>query len=75
MAQALEPMRVKLVQKDMFLQQEQQRIDRLWRKQLGRQQSLKWLEKQTHLQEKARVARNEQAIVDDMAGIYYKKKS
>lgn len=75
MAQALEPMRVKLVQKDMFLQQEQQRIDRLWRKQLGRQQSLKWLEKQTHIQEKARVARSEQAIVDDMAGIYYKKKS
>lgn len=75
MAQALEPMRVKLAQKEMFLQQEQQRIERLWRKQLGRQQGLKWLEKQTHIQEMARVARTEQAIVDDMAGFYYKSKA
>lgn len=74
MAQVLEPMRVKLAQKEVFLQQEQLRIERLWRNQLGRQQGLKWLEKQTNIQEKARVARSEQAIVDDMAGFYYKHK-
>ncbi|MCU7977211.1 hypothetical protein L5M43_18495 [Shewanella sp. SW36] len=74
MAQVLEPMRVKLAQKEVFLQQEQLRIDRLWRKQLGRQQGLKWLEKQTHIQEQAQVARREQAVVDDMAGFYYKNK-
>lgn len=74
MAQVLEPMRVKLAQKEVFLQQEQLRIDRLWRKQLGRQQGLKWLEKQTHIQEQTQVARREQAIVDDMAGFYYKNK-
>ena len=74
MAQVLEPMRVKLAQKEVFLQQELLRIDRLWRKQLGRQQGLKWLEKQTHIQEQAQVARREQAVVDDMAGFYYKNK-
>ncbi|ABN63443.1 hypothetical protein [Shewanella baltica] len=74
MAQVLEPMRVKLAQKEVFLQQEQLRIERLWRNQLGRQQGLKWLEKQTNIQEKSRVARSEQAIVDDMAGFYYKHK-
>jgi len=74
MAQVLEPMRVKLAQKEVFLQQKQLRIERLWRNQLGRQQGLKWLEKQTNIQEKARVARSEQAIVDDMAGFYYKHK-
>ncbi|MGI2022804.1 hypothetical protein [Shewanella sp. MF08487] len=75
MVQVLEPMQVKLAQKSEFLQQEQLRIDRLWQKQLGRQQGLRWFEKQTHLQNEARVARRDQSVLDDMAGFYYKKKN
>lgn len=75
MAQALVPMHQKLAQKETFLLQEHLRIDRLWRKQLARQQGLKWFDTQLHLQDKARAGRSEQVLADDLAGIYYRNKS
>ncbi|NMH66740.1 flagellar FliJ family protein [Shewanella salipaludis] len=74
MAQTLEPMKAKLNQQQALLQQEQLRMEGLWRKQLGRQQGLKWLQGQTLAAELERLARREQAAVDDMAGFYARTK-
>lgn len=70
MAQALAPMQMKLAQQHSLLQQEQARVDTLWRKQLGRQQGLKWLQQQTVEAQLEHSMRQEQASVDDMAGFY-----
>ncbi|GIU41479.1 flagellar FliJ family protein [Shewanella algidipiscicola] len=70
MAQALEPMKSKLAQQQTLLQHEQARVDNLWRKQLGRQQGLKWLQQQTKEALLEQSMRQEQATLDDMAGFY-----
>jgi flagellar biosynthesis chaperone FliJ len=70
MAQVLVPMTAKLVQKQALLQQEKHRLDYLWRRQLGRQQSIKWYQTQQNNDLLQREAAKEQKSCDDLAGAY-----
>ncbi|QDE30283.1 hypothetical protein [Shewanella polaris] len=70
MAQVLVPMTAKLVQKQALLQQEQHRLDYLWRRQLGRQQSIKWYQMEQRRESLQREAVKEQKSADDLAGVY-----
>lgn len=75
MAQALVPMTTQLTQKQALLQQEAFRLDYLWRRQLGRQQSIKWYQTQQHRQFEQSMALQEQKRSDDLAGFYGVMKS
>ncbi|KVW99799.1 hypothetical protein [Shewanella frigidimarina] len=70
MAQVLVPMTAKLAQKQVLLQQEQHRLDYLWRRQLGRQQGIKWYQTEQRRESLQREAVKEQKSADDLAGVY-----
>lgn len=70
MAQVLVPMTAKLAQKQILLQQEQHRLDYLWRRQLGRQQGIKWYQTEQRRESLQREAVKEQKSADDLAGVY-----
>ncbi|MGS0675381.1 hypothetical protein [Shewanella sp. 0m-4] len=70
MIQAIEPMLKQLTRKQLLLQQEQQRMHLLWRKQLGRQQGLQWLYKERLLQRDLLQQKQEQKQLDDLAARY-----
>ncbi|ABE56930.1 hypothetical protein Sden_3655 [Shewanella denitrificans OS217] len=70
MAQVLVPMTAKLQQTQSLLQQEQLRLDHLWRRQLGRQQGMKWLQGQRQAQALTVAAQREQKSADDLASFY-----
>jgi len=64
---ALRPMQTRLTRQQILLQQEHQRVDGLWRQQLGRQQGIKWLY-QKRKQDKIELNnRQEQKQLDDLA--------
>lgn len=67
----LKPLQNRLTKQQLLMQQEHQRVDKLWRKQLGRQQGIKWLyqkrqQDQINLKEKL-----EQKQIDDLAASAY----
>ncbi|WP_445946742.1 hypothetical protein [Shewanella sp.] len=70
MAQVLVPMTAKLQQTHALLQQEQLRLEQLWRRQLGRQQGMKWYKEQLQNQAMIVADKLEQKTADDLAGFY-----
>ena len=70
MAQVLAPMQKKLTRQQILLTQEHQRIDGMWRKQLGRQQGIKWLYKKKQSEHQTYLDKQEQKQLDDLAGRY-----
>ena len=70
MIQVIEPMQKQLLRKQLLLQQEHQRMDTLWRRQLGRQQGLHWLYQERKLQLQQQQDKQEQKQLDDLAGRY-----
>ncbi|WP_076413104.1 flagellar FliJ family protein [Shewanella sp. UCD-KL12] len=67
---SLKPLQKKLSKQQMLLQQEQQRMDGLWQKQLGRQQGLIWLYEQRKSEQRKAQERLEQKQVDDLSSRY-----
>ena len=59
-----------LTRKQLLLQQEQLRVQGLWRKQLGRQQSIQWLYNERIQQHKQLQQKQEQKQLDDLAARY-----
>ncbi|MGS0682049.1 flagellar FliJ family protein [Shewanella sp. 125m-7] len=70
MIQVIEPMQKQLIRKQLLLQQEHQRMDNLWRRQLGRQQGIKWLYQERKQEQQHQLDRQEQKQLDDLAGRY-----
>ncbi|ABV85408.1 hypothetical protein [Shewanella pealeana] len=70
MIQVIEPMQKQLLRKQLLLQQEHQRMDNLWRRQLGRQQGIHWLYQERKQQLQYQQDRQEQKQLDDLAGRY-----
>ncbi|WP_028767627.1 hypothetical protein [Shewanella fidelis] len=70
MCQVIEPMLKQLTRKQLLLQQEQLRVQGLWRKQLGRQQSIQWLYNERIQQHKQLQQKQEQKQLDDLAARY-----
>ena len=70
MIEAITPMQKQLTRKQLLLQQEHQRMDNLWRQQLGRQQGIKWLYQEHKQQQQAQQERLEQKQQDDLASRY-----
>ena len=70
MIEAITPMQKQLTRKQLLLQQEHQRMDTLWRQQLGRQQGIKWLYQERKQQQQAHLERQEQKQQDDLASRY-----
>ena len=70
MCQVIEPMLKQLTRKQLLLQQEHQRMDNLWRQQLGRQQGIQWLYQERKQQQQAHLERQEQKQQDDLASRY-----
>ena len=70
MIEAITPMQKQLTRKQLLLQQEHQRMDNLWRQQLGRQQGIKWLYQERKQQQQALQERLEQKQQDDLASRY-----
>lgn len=70
MCQVIEPMLKQLTRKQLLLQQEQLRVQGLWRKQLGRQQSIQWLYNERIQQHKQLKQKQEQKQLDDLAARY-----
>lgn len=70
MIEAITPMQKQLTRKQLLLQQEHQRMDNLWRQQLGRQQGIKWLYQERKQQQQAQQERLEQKQQDDLASRY-----
>ncbi|MCL1050893.1 hypothetical protein L2755_14840 [Shewanella abyssi] len=73
MVQAIEPMLKQLTRKQLLLQQERQRMQGLWRKQLGRQQGIQWLYKERLQQHDLLLQKQEQKLLDDLAGYYSRR--
>ncbi|NRD71718.1 hypothetical protein HQQ94_00315 [Shewanella sp. VB17] len=67
---ALTPMQTQLTRQQILLQQEHQRMDGLWRKQLGRQQGIKHFCQKRHQAQLDAKAVQEQKQLDDLAGRY-----
>ncbi|WP_394202837.1 hypothetical protein [Shewanella waksmanii] len=65
--QSLRPMVQQVSKKQWLLEQEQQRIDDLWRQQLQRQQRLQWLHQQRLQQQRQMLNNLEQQQLDDLA--------
>ncbi|GIU14765.1 MULTISPECIES: hypothetical protein [unclassified Shewanella] len=70
MIQAIAPMQKQLLRKQLLLQQEHQRMDSLWRRQLGRQQGIHWLYQERKQQLQYQQDKQEQKQLDDLAGRY-----
>ncbi|ACJ31711.1 Conserved hypothetical protein [Shewanella piezotolerans WP3] len=70
MIETIAPMQKQLTRKQLLLQQEHQRMDNLWRQQLGRQQGIKWLYQERKQQQRAQLERQEQKQQDDFASRY-----
>jgi len=70
MIAAIAPMQTQLSRKQQLLQQERQRVDNLWRQQLGRQQGLKWLYQERKQQLQLFTDQQEQKQQDDLACRY-----
>ncbi len=66
----LKPLQKKLSKQEVLLQQEHQRMDGLWRKQLGRQQGLSWLYEQRKSEQLRALDRQEQKQLDDLSSRY-----
>ncbi len=67
---ALKPMQTQLTRQQILLEQEHQRMDGLWRKQLGRQQGIKWFCQRRHQAQLDAKSAQEQKQLDDLAGRY-----
>ncbi|MEC4725915.1 hypothetical protein HWQ46_10195 [Shewanella sp. D64] len=65
---ALKPMQTQLTRQQRLLEHEHQRMDGLWRKQLGRQQGIKWFCKRRHQEQLDAKSIKEQKQLDDLAG-------
>lgn len=70
MIQAIAPMQKQLHRQQLLLQQEHQRMDNLWRRQLGRQQAIQWLYRDRQQELQYQQQRQEQKQLDDLAGRY-----
>ncbi len=70
MIQAIAPMQKQLHRQQLLLQQEHQRMDNLWRRQLGRQQAIQWLYQDRQQELQYQQQRQEQKQLDDLAGRY-----
>ncbi|MCL1124797.1 hypothetical protein [Shewanella surugensis] len=70
MAQILAPMQKNLTRQQILLTQEHQRINGMWRKQLGRQQGIKWLYQKKQTERQTYLDKQEQKQLDDLAGRY-----
>ena len=70
MIATIAPMQKQLTRKQLLLQQEHQRMDNLWRQQLGRQQGIQWLYQERKQQQQAHLERQEQKQQDDLASRY-----
>lgn len=66
----LKPLQKKLKKQEILLQHEHQRMDGLWRKQLGRQQGLSWLYEQRKSEQLRTLDRLEQKQLDDLSSRY-----
>ena len=67
---AIRPMQTQLTKQQMLLEQEHQRMDRLWRKQLGRQQGIKFFSQRRHQAQLDAESVQEQKQLDELAGRY-----
>ncbi|QFU20482.1 flagellar FliJ family protein [Shewanella eurypsychrophilus] len=70
----LKPLQKKLKKQEVLLQHEHQRMDGLWRKQLGRQQGLSWLYEQRKSEQLRALDRLEQKQLDDLSSRYQGRK-
>lgn len=70
----LKPLQKKLKKQEILLQHEHQRMDGLWRKQLGRQQGLSWLYEQRKSEQLRALDRLEQKQLDDLSSRYQGRK-
>lgn len=70
MLSSLKPLQSKLYKQEALLQREHQRMDGLWRKQLGRQKGLSWLYEQRKSEQRRAMDSQEQKQLDDLSSRY-----
>ncbi|WP_192021920.1 flagellar FliJ family protein [Shewanella sp. WPAGA9] len=73
MINAIQPLQKKLTRQKILLEQEHQRVDKIWRSQLGRQQGINWFYQDRLKQRQAHINRQEQKQMDDLACRYQLK--
>ncbi|MPY25282.1 hypothetical protein FM037_00395 [Shewanella psychropiezotolerans] len=66
----LKPLQSKLDKQEVLLQREHQRMDGLWRRQLGRQKGLSWLYEQRKSEQRKAIDAQEQKQLDDLSSRY-----